>query len=249
LIARFEQLAGEVWPAAETLELGSWQLGFSDGCTKRANSVRCGAGEPGDLLDAVERCEALYCGRGLPTIFKLTEADVASGLDLLLDARGYRVVDPTSVQLRDALLSRAPLGEPADSLRVEHELSDAFSAACMRLNGVAAEMHGQLREILLRAQQRCRAMAFASVERDGEIVAQGVGVEQGGLVCLCEIVAAPAQRRRGLASVVVAALCQWAGARGAQPWLQVVAANSGALALYDQFGFREAYRYWYRVSS
>jgi phosphatidylglycerol:prolipoprotein diacylglycerol transferase len=42
------------------------------------------------------------------------------------------------------------------------------------------------------------------------------------------------------------ALLAWCTAQGARKaYLQVVAANAPALAVYDRFGFREAYRYAY----
>ncbi len=48
----------------------------------------------------------------------------------------------------------------------------------------------------------------------------------------------PAHRRRGLATVVLAELLDWAAARGATTaWLHVETDNPGAIALYERLGF------------
>jgi ribosomal protein S18 acetylase RimI-like enzyme len=43
-------------------------------------------------------------------------------------------------------------------------------------------------------------------------------------------------------------LLSWGRKMGAeQAYLQVMLSNEPALSLYEKLGFREAYRYWYRV--
>ena len=242
-----ESLARQVWPPAESQAVGGWQLGFSQGCTKRANSVCAREGEPGDLASRIDRCEALYRARALPVVFKLTEGSRPTGLDAVLARRGYRVVDPTSVQTCPGRASlAAPMGDEAP--RIEEALSESFREACMRLNAVGERMQAPLSEILRRIEAGCDAVAFASIGTGPATRAQGIGVLQGGAACLCEIVTAPAQRRQGLASSIVRSLLDWARTRDAVPWLQVVATNTGAVSLYAGLGFEEAYRYWYRVS-
>jgi GNAT superfamily N-acetyltransferase len=245
VIPHFESLAREVWPPAESESLDGWQLGFSDGCTKRANSVYAQGGEPGDLETRIERCEEVYRSRGLPVVFKLTPASRPEGLDMALEQRGYRVVDPTSVQLSRAATQPA---SPEALPRIETTLGEPFREACMRLNAVDAVMRQPLSEILRRIESRCEAVAFASIGEGPATRAQGIGVLQRGRACLCEIVTDPAYRRQGLAASIVGALCGWAREREAVPWLQVVAANGAAVSLYAGLGFEEAYRYWYRVS-
>jgi len=248
LIARFEALAQQVWPPAELQTLGGWRLGFSDGCTKRANSVQTSTGWPGDCRERIEQCEARYRARGLPVIFKLTAGSRPPDLDRLLDARGYRLVDPTSVRVCEALPEGALETNAEARVLLEPSRSRDFFEACVRLNGVAAEHRSALAGIFDRIAATCEGVVFASISEGSQTHAQGIGVLQGGALCLCEIATRPDQRRRGLATRLVRVLCQWAGERAALPWLQVVAANHAASALYDALGFRETHRYWYRVS-
>jgi ribosomal protein S18 acetylase RimI-like enzyme len=56
----------------------------------------------------------------------------------------------------------------------------------------------------------------------------------------------PERRRRGLAWMIFSALTAKARSAGAtRGYLQVEAANAGAIALYARAGFAEAYRYSY----
>ncbi|MNE89814.1 ribosomal-protein-alanine N-acetyltransferase [compost metagenome] len=55
------------------------------------------------------------------------------------------------------------------------------------------------------------------------------------------------QRKKGLGTQLLASALRWARISGAKSaWLQVVSTNAPAIALYEKFGFTEAYsyRYW-----
>lgn len=57
-------------------------------------------------------------------------------------------------------------------------------------------------------------------------------------------------RRKGYGRDIVGSALKWAAKLGAKTgWLQIEADNAAALALYQGFGFREAYRYAYRESN
>ena len=54
------------------------------------------------------------------------------------------------------------------------------------------------------------------------------------------------RRRQGLGIEILSSALRWARMRGARTaWLQVVAENAEALALYRKMGFEEVYRYAY----
>jgi N-acetylglutamate synthase len=58
----------------------------------------------------------------------------------------------------------------------------------------------------------------------------------------------PAARRQGHARAVMMTLTEWAAARGAvRAWLEVLADNHAALALYASLGFADNHRYSYRT--
>ena len=89
--------------------------------------------------------------------------------------------------------------------------------------------------------------AFAVLIDDGGIGALAFGAIHRGLICYELVVTDPQRRRRGYARRIIASLAAWAMERGATgACLEVEAANSPALALYDRLGFSELYRYHYR---
>ncbi len=89
---------------------------------------------------------------------------------------------------------------------------------------------------------------FASLSAGSQIAACGLGVVHGGWLGLFDIVTHPQQRGQGFAQRLIRQLLAWAAAQGADgAYLQVMLNNPPALALYQRLGFREAYRYWYRV--
>jgi predicted GNAT family acetyltransferase len=57
------------------------------------------------------------------------------------------------------------------------------------------------------------------------------------------------RRGRGYATAIVQALLSQAVAAGARyAYLQVDAANAPARHIYERFGFRDRYAYWYRAA-
>ncbi|ERK67898.1 ribosomal-protein-alanine acetyltransferase domain protein, partial [Leifsonia aquatica ATCC 14665] len=68
----------------------------------------------------------------------------------------------------------------------------------------------------------------------------------GGWGGLYAVATLPSARRRGLARALTTALAREAAAHGVDRlWLQVVADNSAAIALYESLGFVPASRYEY----
>ncbi|MGC5011762.1 GNAT family N-acetyltransferase [Streptosporangium sp. DT93] len=95
----FDRLVDQAWPAIHRTDADGWVLRASGGVTKRANSV-LPLGEQDDLQAAVERAEGFYAERGLPCVFSIG-GGATPGLDGVLEARGYRRVDPTLVMTAD----------------------------------------------------------------------------------------------------------------------------------------------------
>jgi ribosomal protein S18 acetylase RimI-like enzyme len=92
------------------------------------------------------------------------------------------------------------------------------------------------------------ARAFATLRENDQTLALGLAVAERGYVGLFSIVTASQVRNRGLGRRLVSHLLAWGQQRGAQAgYLAVALDNTPAWRLYARFGFREAYRYWYRT--
>ena len=218
-----------------------WVARFAEGYTRRANSVwPLYAGTRG-LGEKVEECERLYAARGQLCIFKLTAGH--EELDGLLERRGYAREAESLVQVAEL----GGLPAPTAEMVAEERPSERWSGEYVRLNGVPERHVAAMRRVL---GAIVPARRFGLLEVEGETAAMGLAVADRGWVGLYDVVTAPARRGQGHATRLLLGLLGWAAAdAGAtRAYLQVVADNVPALALYRKLGFTDAYGYWYRVA-
>jgi N-acetylglutamate synthase len=229
------------WPSLRTVLCDGWVFREAMGYTKRANSASALAAR-GRFTRTLDQAERFYASAGCPTIFRLTPL-AGQEPDAILADRGYHVVDETIV-MTAGLMDIGPIDVTvtisSDCTETwENGYSDAHA-----LSPAATRAH---RAILDRIAPFSRAFAIAW---DGEqSVAFGLGVAARDHLGLFDIVTVPEARRKGAAKRLVAALMQWGSEKGATTaWLSVIADNEPAKPLYAQLGFRELYRYHYRVA-
>jgi GNAT superfamily N-acetyltransferase len=238
-----EELALNAWPALQQILYDGWILRFSRGYTKRANSVNPLYPSSMDLAIKVATCEELYRERGLRPTFRLTPFSSPPELDAFLADRRYEILHPTLVMQRH-------LGEEAIASNGSADLQlmtlDDWMVLFCRLQGAPLEKHETHKAILANIPgELCLASLVGS---DGRRVACGLGVLEGEAMGLFDLITDPAERKKGYGTQLVAEILHWAWERGVKyAYLQVMEVNQPALKLYAKFGFREAYRYWYRV--
>jgi ribosomal protein S18 acetylase RimI-like enzyme len=130
-------------------------------------------------------------------------------------------------------------------ITLDAAVTDPWFAAFCAMGGADRRHHGTMRQLLELIAPETR---FAALWLDGRIAACGLGVLQAGYIGLYDIAVAPELRRRGYGQRLVESLLAWGKGAGAQAaYLQVMLNNAPALRLYEKVGFREVYRYWYRV--
>jgi GNAT superfamily N-acetyltransferase len=244
-LRRLEEAGFNAWPALQTMLLDGWVLRFAGGYTKRANSINpTYPGSTADLAAKVDACEQIYRRRGLPAIFRLTSFGTPDGLDELLAARGYHLIDRT-------LVMRRPLAVPVPPLRRDLTVRDTpleeWLDRYVGFSGAPLDMR-ETHAAMLRQIAGLPRFATLTDESSGDPVACGLAVVEQGLVGLFEIVTDRAKRNQGFGGALVAAMLAWASTHGAaDAYLQVVATNEPACHLYRNLGFVDAYHYWYRV--
>lgn len=246
-------LAVEVatWPPLETVAVGPWLVGLSDGFTRRANCLLPfaepdGSG-PDDVDAALDEVEAVYRGRGLPTTVRVCRAGAPSDLAERLAARGYvRVSHPHVLAAR--VTDADPDADGGAGWTGPVEVTDDPDDTWLRLWRGAAAGVAEL-ELAARVVRGAPARYLTTRDDDGApvgVLRVGLAGGWGAVSCL---VVAPSARRRGVGRALTRAAVDVAAASGAgRAFLQVNDGNDGALALYDRLGFTrvDRYAYWQR---
>ncbi|MEV6540249.1 GNAT family N-acetyltransferase [Streptomyces sp. NPDC051665] len=234
-------VSSRAWRPVESEPLGAWELRAAAGFTRRANSV-LPLGDPGLPLDeALTVVRRWYGDRGLPAYVQ-TATGAEGTQELLcaeLEQRGW--TREVTAELWVGAL--APVADRADPSGVvlSRTADEAWLARYQR-KGVS--------EVALKVLGSGPSVWFATVPGDGgegadsTPAAIGRCVVDGRWAGFAAVEVDPALRRRGLASLVMAALASRALEEGASAaWLQVEAENVGARALYAGMGFSAHHAY------
>lgn len=242
--AELAHVSSRAWRPVESERLGEWELRAAAGFTRRANSA-LPLGDPGKPLDeALTAVRRWYADRGLPAYVQ-TATGAEGTQELLcaeLERRGW--TREVTAELWTGAL--APVADRADASGVvlSRTADEAWLARYQR-KGVG--------EVALKVLGSGPSVWFATVPGEGDAPAAiGRCVVDGRWAGFAAVEVDPALRRRGLASVVMAALASRALEEGASAaWLQVEVENAGARALYSGMGFsaHHAYHHYREGSS
>jgi N-acetylglutamate synthase len=238
---RVEETCLNAWPALRQVLLNGWVLRFSEGLTRRANSVNPLRGPRETTGELIAGCEALYRRRQLPTIFRLPSI-IADDLDRQLDAAGYGREGASCVRFGELTAVEAA-NDP--DVQLFPRPGREWFAAMGALQNHTPEQRRTYRRIV---GSLAIPAAFAALAIDGEFVALAYGAVHDRLLCYESVITDPRRKRRGYARRVIASLAAWAKNQGAEgACLEVEAHNTAALALYDLVGLKtELFRYHYR---
>lgn len=256
--ASYEELArvsARAWRPVESERLGDWELraavgevprearprgavaGRRVGFTRRANSV-LPLGDPGLPLDeALTAVRRWYGARGLPAYVQ-TATGAEGTQEVLcgeLERRGW-VREVTAELWIGALAPVADLRADPCGVVLSRTADAAWLARYQR-KGVS--------EVALRVLGGGPSVWFAAVP-GAEGVPDAIGrlVVDGRWAGFAAVEVAPEQRRRGLATTVMAVLARQALDEGASAgWLQVETDNAGARELYARMGFTAHHAY------
>ncbi|OIJ85143.1 GNAT family N-acetyltransferase [Streptomyces colonosanans] len=230
------RISARAWQPVEREQLGAWELRAAAGFTRRANSV-LPLGDPGLPLDeALEVVRRWYAARGLPAHMQL--ATGAEGTQELLcaqlESRGW--TRAVTAELWTGAL--APVADrEAAGVRLTRTVDEMWLARYQRKG---------LSEVALRVLGSGPSVWFATVPGAEGAPPAAIGrcVVDGRWAGFAAVEVDPAQRRRGLATTVMAALAQRALDEGASAaWLQVDTGNPAARALYAGLGFGAHHAY------
>ncbi|MGE5290678.1 MAG: GNAT family N-acetyltransferase [Micromonosporaceae bacterium] len=252
-IGQLERVAALGWRAPEERWLGEWLLRAARGFTGRANSALA-IGDPGRPHDeAVGAVRRWYRARGLPPMITVCypldgpapgAGPGAGGLDAFLAGAGWHVRAGRTIVMTAAAadVPRWHPGQGGMAVEFSEEPHDDW---------LSLYHHGGkppppiARRLLVSAPSQ----VFATIREGRTPVAIGRLALADGWGGLTAIEVHPGHRRRGLGTLITAALTSAASARGVtRMYLQVEDDNTAAMRLYARCGFTSHHRYHYRVA-
>lgn len=242
-----QERAARALPAEQVEQLGSWWLRRTRSpAWWRGTALPHGAATRDELRRLIPAAERFYARHGAATRFQVSPGVCPDELDASLADRGYRWDGPMSLQAAPIANVRADAAADPASVRVAEAPTPAWFEVWYAVHGEGSDPRLEW-DMLDRVRQ---PSAYASVLADDAVVAVGRAVLETGWVGVFGMATRPEARGRGAGRRVLAALADWAAARGAGGmYLQVEGDNDAAVRLYGKAGFTEACRYHYRTAS
>jgi GNAT superfamily N-acetyltransferase len=240
---RVEETTLNAFPSLRQIIYGDWLLRFSDGFTRRANSINPRAAHIETLEADIDTCAALFRQGGQQPVFRVPEI-CDSRLDAKLETLGYTSEGGTLTLFGDLAAADTKPDPAAEILsQPSREWFDAMAALQKR----NATQNAAFERI---ASAIAVPVAFAALREDGELTALTLGSVHDELLCFESVVTGERHRGKGHARRLLASLNAWAVGLGAKGvCLQVEATNEAGRALYDRLGLKTTlYRYHYRRS-
>lgn len=242
MIRLIEEMSMNAWVSICSDFYDGWILRTSNGYTKRANSINPVYESKLDLYDKIAFCEKYYKMKNLPVIYKINSDSKLKYLDNLLSEKKYIRIDDTSVKemvIKDILIN------DVNNVDVQFVLNDDWINGYIECHS-RNEIHPKiiLKQMLEKINQ---TTILATCIVNGKSIGFGLGVVEREYVGILNIYINNLNRGKGYAKNIMHKILFEAKKIGAtKSYLQVVKGNIPAEKLYDKFGYKEIYSYWYR---
>jgi GNAT superfamily N-acetyltransferase len=241
VVRRLEEAALASWPTLTSIRDGAWVTRVAEGQTGRANSLNMlDAADGADARRRLDASVAAYRAKNIRPLLRQTPLTPAEAVRLT-EADGWRERTPSLVMSID-------LDRLSVDLRAATPPEARASEYWLRTMASFMDFSPARRDAIGRKLARIAVDAgfFVMADRFGTPVATAMAAIDRDVVALYEVGVEASQRRQGHGERMVMEALGWAKARGARTaFLQVAAANAGAIALYRRLGFDERYRYRY----
>jgi ribosomal protein S18 acetylase RimI-like enzyme len=244
MILKLEEISLNAWPALETIQLDGWVIRYANGVTKRSNSVNPIYESTLDLAKKIDFCEKFYRSKAIPVCFKITDIAQPSGLDDILEDRGYAHKFDVLIQTMDI---GKLTGNIDKNIHLLEETDDRWLDHYIQMNGskpTDKPVYKQIIDTIL--LPKCLFLLTINEV----VIGCGLGVVEEKFIGLFDIVIDPQYRNQGFGKLLVGNILKWGKSKGAErAYLQVLADNAPAIRLYEKVGFKEEYSYWYRIKA
>lgn len=251
-----ELTGAHIHPALEKMEYDNWFLQFSGGgASRRSNSILPLENGKLPLEQKVSECEKIYAEHNLPCTFKMTKA-APDGLFELLQKKGYAYNAETNLMTvmadDETFVTRCEnLIEPEDigviiTSAPDDEWYNCYFKWENRTDPKAIEVTKKQND-MVDTDENLSAV-YCRIQIHGVDVAVASAVIENGVAFLLNVVVDEKVRGKGYGKILVKETLEAACNFGAEKLcLQVLADNTVAVKLYESFGFKFFYKYWYMV--
>ena len=242
MIRTIEEYSLNALPALQTMVYDGWVLRFSNGYTKRANSVNPLYSSIKDPSLKIQQCEQLYTEKNLEVIFKITSPSTPNNLDALLEERGYQIASPAIVQGLTLNRRNQTIDE---NITYSSMITEEWLESFCQFNHISEQNKPILQYML---ENMLPNKYIVSLQSGDKTIGCGIGVLQDDYIGLYDIVIDNAYRKQGYGKKLITNILKLGAKAGAkQSYLQVLQSNTPAIKLYSSLGYQEMYHYWYRV--
>ncbi len=225
--------------------IDGWSVGLSPGLAKRSRCVNAFYPSTRPFEVNLAETRAAFAKANLPGVFRITQFVGDSTLDARLEALGYVKFDPTLVMVLDlSQLQMDHLRPTNAAFRNQEDLTLAASWVAEMRGDDARETAGLAERWRLSAVDVSASFAF---DEAGVRVARSVVIREGDHVGIFDVGTTAAHLNRGYASALLATQLSDARDTGARVAYLQVRPDNPARRIYERFGFRGTYDYWYRA--
>jgi ribosomal protein S18 acetylase RimI-like enzyme len=240
LIRRLEEISMNSWPSLKNEIYDGWVLRYSNGYTKRANSVIPLYKSSLPIIEKIEMCREKYYSMNLPFIFKITELN--KDIEDVLDNYKFKTIDSSIVK---TINTNNIQNQNDKNIIISNKLNDEWTNAYFQFSNLQ-EKEKQLTSIEM--LNRIPGSLITSLMKINQnVLGVGLGIINSNYLGLFDIIVDEKYRRNGYGKDIVLSLLAEAKRRKINSaYLQVIENNVVANSLYEKIGFRDVYRYWYR---
>jgi N-acetylglutamate synthase len=240
LIRRLEEISMNSWPSLKNEIYDGWVLRYSNGYTKRANSVIPLYKSSLPINEKIELCREKYLSMNLPLIFKLTELN--SDIDEMLNSYKFNKIDTSKVKMINV---KTIVNQTDDNITTSNRLKKEWTDAYFEFSN-QQDKEKQLTSIEM--LNRIPGLLITCLKKmNQKIVGVGLGIIDTNYFGLFDIIVNEKYRGNGYGKdIVLKLLAEAKRLKINNVYLQVVENNMAANSLYDKIGFKDVYRYWYR---
>lgn len=247
LLSRIEDASLNASAPMQQRWLDGWILRYCPGKARRSRSVNAVARGRLPLEFKLKLAADLYRQADLPLVARITAFTEPPELDAQLQERSWLREGDTHVLLRELtdLLPSRPIPAGCSWQRLN---AAAYAEAVGLMRGSPADHRASHAQRLQTSPVPYEGYAIVR-DVDGAVLACGQTAQEADLVGLYDVHTADAARGQGLASMLCERMLSQSAASGATfAYLQVDVDNAPALKVYRRLGFRDGYRYHYRLA-